>query len=319
MRLNKLNMKHILLMTFVVSSCVYFTLKPEIMPDNQDKRLYTVGYMKNLFNEVDINDAKAAIKVWINQLVSSSHYEDQYTLQVKIYDQFEDLNKGIKNDSLAIVALNTIDYINNGEKIGLEPVLVPSTKGDIFEQYYILVSNDGRYKNIRDLKGANIGVLSHSIYKTTSNYWLDVTLAKNNISDKANFFGRFTTSNKESQLILNLFFGRLDACIVSKESFTLMKELNPQIGGKIISIQTSPDYLMGVVCFTKKFMSVGDRNLFYTNAIHVHETVSGRQVLSLVKVDKLVSFKNDYLNSLKDLTKEYNNLVKAKKIKVYEP
>jgi phosphonate transport system substrate-binding protein len=285
--------------------------------DKQAKRIYSVGYMKNLFNEVDINDAKAAIKVWINQLVKSSHYEDQYTLQVKIYNQFEDLNKGIKNDSLAIVALNTIDFINNGEKIGLEPVLAPSTKGDIFEQYYILVRKDARYKNLIDLRGANVGVLTGT-NSAVPGYWLDVTLAKNNIPGRANFFKNISTSNKESQLILNLFFSRLDACVVSKQSFSLMKELNPQIGEKIISIQTSPNYLQGVVCFTKKFMNQSDRNLFYTNAIHIHETISGSQILSLVKVDKLESFKNEYLNSLKDLIKEYNYLVKAKKIKIDE-
>ncbi|MGA7721998.1 MAG: PhnD/SsuA/transferrin family substrate-binding protein [Ignavibacteriaceae bacterium] len=272
--------------------------------------------MKNLFNQVDLNDAKAAIKVWLDELVKTYNFSDGYQLKVKIYDQFEELSKEMNNDHLAIVAMNTIDYINNNEKIGLDPVLVPSAEGDIFSQYYILVRKESGYKDIKDLKGIIIGVLSGT-NQAASTCWLDVTLAKNNIPDKTKFFKKIITANKESQLILNLFFGQLDACIVSTGAFSIMKELNPQVGDKLISILVSPKYLWGVVCFTKIFVNQSDRNLFYTHAVNVQELVSGKQVLSLIKVDKLETFKYDYLNSFKELLKEYTYCLKTKRIKSY--
>ncbi len=303
------------LIMFTVSFAL-FSVRAQSNNNNSLKRIYTVGYMKNLFNQVDLNDAKAAIKVWLDELVKTYNFSDGYQLKVKIYDQFEELSKEMNNDHLAIVAMNTIDYINNNEKIGLDPVLVPSAEGDIFSQYYILVRKESGYKDIKDLKGIIIGVLSGT-NQAASTCWLDVTLAKNNIPDKTKFFKKIITANKESQLILNLFFGQLDACIVSTGAFSIMKELNPQVGDKLISILVSPKYLWGVVCFTKIFVNQSDRNLFYTHAVNVQELVSGKQVLSLIKVDKLETFKYDYLNSFKELLKEYTYCLKTKRIKSY--
>ena len=295
----------------------YITVNSQTYKDVSPKRTYTIGYMKNLFNEVDFGDAQAAIKVWVNEIVKTYHYSDGYNLKAKIYSQFDEVNEQKKQDSLAILALNTFDYLNNNTKIGLDPVLVPSAEGDVFGQYYILVRKEDRYKNITDLKGANLGLLT-ATNQIASRLWLDVTLAKINITDKTKFFKNIIMEEKESQLILNLFFGHIDACIVSTGAFSLMNELNPQVSSKIISIQVSPKYLWGLLCFTKTFINERDRSLFYTNAVHVHELISGKQLFSLIKIDKLVPFKNEYLNSYKDLVKEYIYLLKIKKIKENE-
>jgi phosphonate transport system substrate-binding protein len=304
----------ILILLLLPAYSVFFAVYAQSNKNSSTKRVYTVGYMKNLFNQVDLNDAKAAIKVWLDELVKTYHYTEGYSLKVKIYNQFDEINKEMRHDSLAILSMNATDYLNNFAKIGLDPVLVPSIGGDIFTQYFLLVKKESRYKNIKDLKGTSLGILSGTI-QADSKCWLDVTLAKNNIHDKSKFFKNIILSNTESQLILNLFFGRLDACIVSKSAFSVIKELNPQVEQKIVSIQTSPKYLCGLFCFTKTFVNQNDRNLFYTNAVNIQKLVSGRQVLSLVKVNKLEPFKLEYLNSLRDLLKDYNNLLSTKMIR----
>jgi phosphonate transport system substrate-binding protein len=317
MKVQNLN-KIIIISIIFAASGIISIIKPQSDKNVYEKRTYTIGYMKNLFNEVDLSDAQAAMKVWVNEIVKTYHYENGYNLRAKIYYQIDEVNKEQKEDSLAILGLNTFDYLSNNSRIGLDPVLVPSAEGDIYGEYYILVRKESHYKNIKDLKGTNIGIMSGT-NQIASRFWLDVTLAKYNIPEKSKFFKNLFIEEKESQLILNLFFGHLDACIVSAGSFSLMKELNPQVGENLVSIESSPKYLWGVLCFTKTFTNERDRNLFYTNAVHVHELVSGKQLLSLIKIDKLLPFKAEYLNSFKNLMKEYTYLLKTKKIKDNEP
>ena len=69
------------------------------------------------------------------------------------------------------------------------------------------------------------------------------------------------------------------------------------------------------MCFTKTFTNQEERNLFYTNSIGVQKLNSGRQLYSLLKITGLEPFKNVYLNSFKDLLKDYAFLLKTKKIK----
>ena len=95
----------------------------------------------------------------------------------------------MNNDHLAIVAMNTIDYINNNEKIGLGPRISALGRRRYIFIDYILVRKESGYKDIKDLKGIIIGVLSGT-NQAASTCWLDVTLAKNNIPDKTKFLKR---------------------------------------------------------------------------------------------------------------------------------
>jgi len=312
MTVRKINTKFLFL-TLLIVCFALFNMKAQSNKNVPVKKTYTIGFTKNLFNQVDLRDAQAAMKIWLAEIVKTYDYSDEYILKTKLYDNFDDLSRDMKRDSLAILALDTYEYLSYN-KVGLEPMLVPSAEGDIFAQYYVLVRKNSRYKSIKDLKGASIGLLSGQNH-AASRLWLDVTLAKDNIPDKSKFFQNITSVTKESQLILNLFFGLIDACIVSKGSFSVMKELNPQVGENIVCIQTSPKYLWGVVCYTKTFVNERDRGLFYTSAIHVHELISGKQLFSLIRIDKLSPFSDECFDTYKDLLKEYNSLLKAKKLK----
>jgi hypothetical protein len=316
MKVKRINIILIISIVFTVPA-VIFTVNGQSGNNFSSKKTYTIGYMRDLFNEVDLSDAQAAVKVWINEIVKTWHYDEGYNLKAKIYNQFEEVIAEMKDDSLAALSLNTFDYLNNNNKLGLEPELVSSAEGDIYGEYYILVRKEDHYRDIKDLKGTNMGVISGTNH-IASRLWLDVTLAKYNIPDKKKFFKNFTMDQKESQLILNLFFGHLDACIVSSGAFSLMKELNPQISEKIICIQASPKYLWGLLCFIKSIIGEKDKTLFYSRAMHIQELISGKQLFSLIKIDKVVPFQNYYLNSYRDLMKEYTYLVKIKKIKANE-
>jgi phosphonate transport system substrate-binding protein len=273
-----------------------------------ERRTYTLGYMKNIFNDVDINDAQAAVIVWMNEIDKSYNYnKNGYDLRGKIYSSINEFKEDLKKGDVAIIAINTFDYFNYGNKLGLEPAFVPTINGNIGAEYYLLIREKNNYKSLKDLKGANIGISTDQNH-TASKLWLDIMLAKNNLPVKSKFFNKIIEIQKESQLLLNLFFGQLDACIVSDNAYNLMSEINPQIGEKLTRILTSPRYLQGILCYIKTFNKKQDRELFNSAITNVTQFSTGKQILSLIKIDKLVPFHDEYLINYKNLLKEYYNL-----------
>ena len=277
------------------------------------KKTYTLAYMRSVFDDVDINDAQAAIKVWVREIVKKYRYNDRYDLDAKIYSDYNELNEQIKTDNIAAVSLSTYDYLTYGIRLGLEPAFVPSKNGNINVEYYLITRKKDNYKDIKELKGSRIGIDSEPKH-LASKLWLDVTLARNNIPDKKKFFKEMIENTKESQLILNVFFDQLDACVVSKYSFQIMCELNPQVSEKLVSIANSPSYLLGLTCFTKTFNDANERNLFRTDITNVKKLASGKQLFTIIRIDNVVPFQNEYLGNYKNLLKEYNNFIKLKKI-----
>ncbi len=261
---------------------------------------YTVGIMKNLFNDVNINDASVICNIWIKALNELN--KSKYDLSVKIFDDFNEVQKSENEGKLAVIALNVSDYIKYKNKLKLEPEFIPAYKGATKYRYLMLVREKEKFKSITDLKGASIGITEKYDY-TIPGMWLDAVCADNKIPEKEKFFKEIIKTPNESKLILNLFFGKIDACIVPENTFLFMAELNPQIKKRLTILKYSPYYIITVICFTNNFLNKKDREFFQKKALDMQKLVYGQQVLTLMKIDQIVLYHKDDLNSFLQLLK----------------
>lgn len=311
--MKKEKLRHIII--FIIIQFIIVFVTPgysQTNNQNSEKKTYVIGYMRNLFNGVDINDAQAAVKVWVNEIIKTIKYGNNYNIKTKIYNNFNEVYLDIKDNELAALSLNSQDYFNNVNKLGLEPVIVPSVDGEVGYEYYLLVRKEEGIKSLKQLKDKSIGLLTESD-NSAAIMWLDVILAKDNFPVFEKFFKLIYPGQNESQLILNLFFGKTDACIVTNHSYKIMSELNPQIRERLTILSTSPDYLLSMMCFLKSFNNKKDRQLVYSNAFKVPNSPAGKQILTLLKIDKILPYKDGYLTSYKNLLQDYNRLIKTKK------
>jgi phosphonate transport system substrate-binding protein len=260
--------------------------------------------MYNLFSEVNLNDAEAAYEIWIKEI--GKPRENEFDVETKIFNDFDEVASSIKNDNLTVLSLGINEFLLYRDKFNLEPVLVPSFQGETNFKHLLLVRKEENFTKINDLKGKDISI-STNYDATSAKIWFETICAKNNIRSKEEFFNNIMEVSKESQLILDLFFGKIDACIIREKSFTLMNELNPQIGERISVLASSPAYLIAVICFNKNFVNELHRKYFMESALKIHKTVSGKQLMTLMKIDKLILYKDDYVNTYKELLKDYNH------------
>jgi ABC-type phosphate/phosphonate transport system substrate-binding protein len=298
--------------TFFCIIPLIFTVNTSLLPQdvkqNQYSKSYTIGYMKNIFYNLDVNDVQASLKIWVDETQKLYKSSKDYHLINKVYENFDEFNSGIDKDNIAVMSLSTYDYLNFSNKVELEPILVPEIDGEVGTEYCLLVRKEDHYNNLKDLKGKKIGMISTPVF-IASSLWLDVILSKNNFLPKTMFFNKIEEAQKESQLVLSLFFGNLDACIVLKSAFGLMKELNPQIGEKLVSIINSPKYISGLLCSPKFNQNKEVKQAFYDSLIKLHQLTVGRQIFTLLKIGKLVPFRDEYLNNFRNLLKDHKKII----------
>ncbi len=65
---------------------------------------------------------------------------------------------------------------------------------------------------------------------------------------------------------------------------------------------------------TNYFAGAGLIILFFNSAINIQDLTTGEQLCSLIKIDKLIPFKKEFINNYVTLLKEYNNMIKQDKI-----
>lgn len=272
--------------------------------------VFGVAFLRSMFSNVDYNDAKAAIKVYIEELQKA--LLSGYGMKPVMFDNTEDLLRTYKKYNLADITLNTVDFLKYRKKLSLYPILVSSGRTSPLEEYYLLVRKDKNIYRLQDLADKKLGILSKG-NNPLPYMWLDVVLNKNKIYSRNKFFEKIIQGKTESQLIMSVFFNQLSACIVSKTSFETIIELNPQIEKQLKILKTSPAFLLTVSSFTKNFQDSPYSSDLKRQLIKLDSYSAGKQLFILTKTEKLVRFKEIYLKSVIKLYNEYSKLPKKEK------
>jgi len=260
---------------------------------------YKIIFIKDLLPQVNINDAYAALKVWVSELCKVSR--NKFEAVPEIIDNIEDIPNLPDKGNILLINMNIKDFVEYREKLKLEGAYLPANNGNIYNNYILLTRNEDN--NITKLKGKILG-LQITPLAEIQNEWLDVFLNNSRYGLKEKFFKNIKRFDNDSQLILGVFFGKIDACVTSKSAYDLMCELNPQIAKKLSIIADSPGLLNSISCFTNDFINPEHRKFAIENAQRLISYPGGKQIMTLTNTQQIILYKEEYLeNTIKILSK----------------
>lgn len=266
-----------------------------------------IAFLKDMLVNVDVNDAFVAIKVWVDEL--NKHTNIGMQLKPTIYDNMDDLSKNLNKDKIVMIVCSPLEYLKYNSKMPITPVVFGVGENGISENYVIVTRTKDKISNLTQLKGKKIFIHTGSNSEMID-IWLNVLLNESKLGDYKSFFKELKESNMASQVILSVFFDQYDACIVTKSAFNTMRELNPQVGKSMQVMITSPPFIMGLSCFTNEFMKTEMSNKIINTASDVENYPSGKQIFKLLRMNKLMKFKEEYIDSTRLLLNMYTRIQK---------
>jgi ABC-type phosphate/phosphonate transport system substrate-binding protein len=255
-----------------------------------------VGYSTKFLNDVSVADAQVALELWTRELSRSAMPMLKMQPKPFIYDDLQSIVKALKNREIDLIAITALDYLKIKDKVQLEPALSASRQGtNDGDELVLLVRRDQQITDLGQLKGKRLTV--HAGYMLdTASFWLSSVLASKNLAEKEGFFGSVREVKKVSQAVLPVFFKQADACLVSKTSFQMMVELNPQIGQELTVLLTSDKFMYGMLCF-HRHLSADVKMQVIQSAFNMHTTTMGKQILTLFQIDRVTPFKMSMLDT----------------------
>ena len=272
---------------------------------DKDEIVFTLAMMKNMFVNVNINDAFVAIKVWTQEI------NNRMNLGLEpnpiIYADIDDFLKNEQKDNVSMVICNTVEYLQNKARLPIKPVLCDPKK----DEFILLVRKKDKINSISELRNKRLNIYVGT-NANLANIWIKVALKESNLGDMETFFHEIKNGTTPSQVILSVFFGQSDICMVKKSAFVTMSELNPQVGKSLIALKTSVPFIDGIACFTNKFLKGNISPIVLKAAYDVEKYPSGQQIFKLLRTRQVSPFKEEYLESTKNLLKRYNELEKKR-------
>jgi ABC-type phosphate/phosphonate transport system substrate-binding protein len=263
----------------------------------------TVGYTAAVFNDVSINDARAATRLWVTKLVEESGIDG--TAKTAIFDSVPALLDAARTGEVDVIGMRSRQYLEAGDTGVLEPRFTAMVGDACSEEYGILVQTDSSIDSLGQLKGAKL-IVCPGGEGSAPPLWLDTILLRSDLGERRSFFGEIATVKKTPQAVLPVLFGHADACVVSLRVLETLVELNPQVGADLRVLDTSPGISLGIVCLRRGLSA--DHRLRIEKALsRLHTNPQGQQLLTLFQVDRLVPYDRAHTAGLERLVEEHRS------------
>ena len=258
-----------------------------------------VGFTRASFRIVNASDATAAFRVFAQTAGRKRGYALDTDAQV--FDNSAACEAEIKKGAINMAILDSWDFLGMDIHQVMEPVFVSKEQGSFFKEYLLLVHRDSGLTRLADLRGKELMVLEGK-GGSLSRAWLDSLLLEQHLGAKETFFSKLEPTFKSSSAVLPVFFGAKPVCMVDRSGFQVMSELNPQVGSNLVILAVSEPYVATITCLSKSGWNSARARQDVIDAIaELHLEPNGRQVLTMFKLEQVVPFKEEYLDSARKL------------------
>ncbi|MGL1932858.1 MAG: phosphate/phosphite/phosphonate ABC transporter substrate-binding protein [Desulfotalea sp.] len=274
------------------------------LADTEDDSLFRIAFSRSTIGPVNENDAIAAIRIWAQTLAKEKNIT--VVLQSKIYKNSADIKKDLSLGKVDYISVTTPEYFTLQNLMSKDQIIVSVVDGSISEEYVVLVNRKKDFAKLADLRGGHLR-WEGSIRNSLALIWLDTVLAGRGFNASAEFFETISKKDKVSEVLLPVFFGKVDACIVTKSAFELMVELNPQIGTQMRVLATSPPFVPSLFGFRADFASPVKEQVMH-ELFGLDMTQASKQILTMFKTDSLEKQTVSCLGDTLSLLKEHKRL-----------
>lgn len=270
-----------------------------------DKKIIRYGFHLESILFSNEKEVRIAIQMWIQEFLDSKDLE----LRVKFYtDETVMIDDFLIKKRLDIIGFNSIRYLKNKMKLKnsySETMFTFSGSKKNYIQYYLIESNGRKNKNSLTIKDKSVAIKKKDY---SAKIWFDYLCIKNFNQNYKDLVKSEKSFKKQSSAILSVYFKKVNLAVISKSTWDIMNELNPVITKEIGVIKKSPSIFASYIGMISNRVSDETIEKLRKSAKKVNNTLRGKQILSLLKFNKIIFTDSTYLENLENFLVKYEEV-----------
>ncbi|MBI5691806.1 MAG: PhnD/SsuA/transferrin family substrate-binding protein [Verrucomicrobia bacterium] len=263
-----------------------------------------LGFTYAMFAGVNENDAKASIKALAATVARERGIPaDPEPLLFHGAGEVVDAVRARRVDA---VSLTLGEYQAAAGQAEFDRFLCAVYRDDPTEQYVLLMHRKKPQPTLTGLKGGRIAIFRNP-RMSLGRVWLEVELARAGLAEAEVHFARVTENPKLSRVVLDVFFGQSDACLITRRGLATMVELNPQVGRDLVAVLTSSGVVPALFAFRSGFSATLKEKSLQEFSV-VHTSTAGQQALVIFQAERVAPFPVSVLEPGLGLLADYARL-----------
>ena len=240
-----------------------------------------VAISQSLVSSVNLNDARTAFVVWWEHLARQMNITADSA--GPIFETTAQILNRVRTQQVDAVAINILEYRQMADFLDASEVVAAGD--DTRTHYLLLVKRESGIQKLADLRGRKL-LQQNSSRMCLAPAWLSVLLEEADLERSERFFGPVTTDPNPSRVVLPVFFGQAEACLVEGKSFLTMCELNPQLSEDLSALTASARMTVTFYVFRKNYHSQYRERLIEALST-LDESAAGRQLMTMFQFESL--------------------------------
>lgn len=262
-----------------------------------------VGHVISSFSDISSDEIRVALRVLFETRFKKQF--PRYTAKVNLFSDIHSAVDAIKKRQIDGLGMMTLDYVMTKHENNILPVRTASLGNSASAKFVLLVSKE-KYQSIEMLRNKKL-VIEKGGHGDIAKIWIDTLLLKQSLPEGSEYFDSINRIEKSSRVILKVFFGKADACIVPQKAFDIMKELNPQVQTNLQVLFESPEFYLGIFGIVKD-ISERKKQFMLDFVDNLTGDQEGKQILLMFRVNQISEFNPEYLKSVETLYETYKEL-----------
>ena len=129
---------------------------PRLLPGTPATEAVRIAISESLVADVNMNDARAAMTIWLKQLARDLKYDIEYS--PKVFDTTDEIISRARNGRLDAVSLNILEYRQIADYLDPSQVVAPSP-GQGPDRYMLLAKRGSGFGQLAQLRGRRLSML----------------------------------------------------------------------------------------------------------------------------------------------------------------
>lgn len=250
----------------------------------------TLGLLENDKQNVTLGFSSA-----FNSLLTTQNVKCDF----KSFDSSDELAEAIEKNQVNAFFGSPVEFLKTESYFLENPIASGIIGNQLKSRILLVVRAESEIKSLAQLRGKKLSI-QKSIANDLGGLYLETLLLENKLPLIKNFFLDTQSSETSNRALVDLFFKKVDATLLSENYFQIAVELNPQLLLQTRILVASEPYLIFVAAL-RKGTPPQEVDGIKNSLLNVNKTAKGKSILNLMKVQGFKEISLNDLSNVRDL------------------